>query len=1267
MTPLPNSTLTILAIGEERPDLTTAVELLRRDGYQLIAAFTEVDGRCAFQSTPPDIVLLGPLPAGQDQATLLAFLRASSDSDDLFVLGLAPPDEADGLLELFDDVIELPVTPAKVRRRVETAVRLAEAKSQAQATERHFLELTNALQSGEERYRQMFETNQAVKLIVNPQTGQIVDANQAACDFYGYPREALITLQIAAINTLPPEQIDIEMRNALAQRRRFFNFQHRLASGEIRDVEVYSGPVGSSGQTLLYSIVQDVTDRKEIERALRMKEAALHSAVNALILADLAGRILYVNQAFLDLWGFETESEVLGRDSLTEWGGEAVVSKLARALQSEGSWIGDWSGWRLDGRFLFIEMMANVVRDPQGEPICFLASMIDATERRQAEIALRERESLLRQQLELSLALKEPLTLAETLDISLTAVLNISGMDTAVLHLDSHNGSQVYYKARLPEFEQIAQQQSAQDFTPIQRDLERGPLYLHHQAVNGDSLPIPQGESAVRSMAQIPLYHKGALVGGLILSSVSLDIIPDQPRAALETIANQIGAAVAQAQVEDKLVQLSRVVEQSPASIVITDLNGLIEYINPKFTWLTGYTLEEAKGKRPSILKSGHTDQATYENLWQTILSGNEWQGEFLNVAKNGRQYWESALISPIKNSAGEITHFLAIKEDLTASKQMQKELEQRYRELQTLNRASQVINTSLNVREVLETVLEETRSVLNVTASSVWLLEKESSELVCWQATEPFGQYMNGWRVATGQGLVGWVGRHGESLMLGDMQADPRYYRGLYEQAGTRPRSLLAVPLLIRQEVIGVFQVVDEAGDRFTDHDLRIMQSLAAAAATAIDHARLHEDLKNQYESLKQAQIRLIQSEKLAAIGEIVAGVAHELNNPLAAVVLYSQLMLRKSITPEMERDLNEIVAQARRASSIVRGLLDFARQRPPERKKTLLNELVLSTLQLLAYDLRTHNVVCYTQLDADIPPALVDPHQLQQLFINLINNASQAMLKANQGGSLTIISQLRQRIPRPDSPPEQSVLIIFKDDGPGIPVSLHTRIFDPFFTTKDEGEGTGLGLSMCHGIVMEHGGDIWVESQPGQGATFFVELPLVLVEPTAVSPRLPTGQSELPAAPSPSAIRILVIDDEPSLIQVMTRLLSRQNYRVETAFSGDEGLQKLQKAQYDLIVCDLRMPGMSGIELYQHLLLRFPALSRRVIFTTGDMINASTLDFFQKHDLTYLAKPFEMGDLLNLVTSMAERIQEEALEPNSLPAAPARPGLPDQPPNLH
>jgi PAS domain S-box-containing protein len=1221
------NSVTILALGISTSEFTTVVQLLSQDNYVVYVAHTVADGRRLLAANQPTLILIGELSPGEDHAALLAFLRTAVP--DALLLACAPTDETDPALADFDDVITTPITAAAVRRRVQVAARLQQSNA--------------ALHASEMRFQQTFETNQAIKLIINPENGRIVAANQAACDFYGYSQAELTALRITDINVMPEAEVHQEMQHAKEENRRFFNFRHRLASGEIRHVEVNSGPLQMPDGKFLYSVVQDVTERYRTEQALQESEARYRAVVtatpNAIVMVK-NGRYIFANPASARLLGYNHPDDLINvpvLDTISPAYHELFRQRMTRLAEGEENPPIELQLVHADGSTIWVESTSLNVT-VQGEKVVLIIGR-NVTVQKETLARLRESENLLRQQLELSLSLSAVSGFEATLQTCLAAALSVSGMDTAVLYLhDEHSATpHLSFAARTPELLSHVRQHSQYDIGLVIKDLPQSPAYYNHQELFSSAPPESPFPFSVKVLASIPLHHKGQPLGILGLGSFSLNVIPQQTRTALETIANQIGAVIVQAHAENKLIRLSRAVEQSPVSIVITDLNGRIEYINPKFTQLTGYTPADIIGQNPSVLKSGFTPAEEYAHLWQTIQAGQEWHGEFRNVKKNGEHYWESARISPIVNASGEITHFLAVKEDLTASKQMQMELEKRNRELLLLNRAGRAINSSLDVDKVLMAVLEETRILLNITACSVWLLDETTGELVCHEVTDPLGQIVKGWRLPPGKGLAGWVAQQGVSLVVGNVLTDKRHFAEVDSQTGMKLRSILTVPLLLHEKVIGVFQVVDSAENRFNEHDLEIMESLAAVAANAIEHAHLHESLKKQYQTLQQTQTRLIQSEKLAAIGEIVAGVAHELNNPLAATILYSQLLQRKGVSPELQRDLDQVVSQARRASDIVRGLLDFARQRPPERIETNINAIILSTLSLLAYELRTHNIETYTQLSEEAPPILADPHQLQQVLVNLINNASQAMLAAHKTGHLTITTAVATSAGlKADQPGRPVLRIIIQDDGPGIPAALQLRIFDPFFTTKEEGQGTGLGLAVCHGIITEHGGDIWVESREGQGASFFVELPLISATAVVPTPPLPSTPPRANGSSLNTPHHILVVDDEPSLVQIITRLLRRQNYVVETAENGAEGLERLAQARYDLIICDLRMPGMSGIEFYEEALLSNPRLQHHIIFTTGDTISPSARHFLSHNNLTYLAKPFDINDLLQTIHTL-------------------------------
>jgi PAS domain S-box-containing protein len=363
----------------------------------------------------------------------------------------------------------------------------------------------------------------------------------------------------------------------------------------------------------------------------------------------------------------------------------------------------------------------------------------------------------------------------------------------------------------------------------------------------------------------------------------------------------------------------------------------------------------------------------------------------------------------------------------------------------------------------------------------------------------------------------------------------------------------------------------------------------------------------------------QLIQAEKMAALGQTISGVAHELNNPLATILSWAEQLSTRPLDDDVRSGIAVILGEADRAARIVRNLLTFARKRRSTRAMIDLNRIVGDTLARRAHDQVPARITIDTALALGLPPVLADAHQITQVLLNLLTNAEQAMLSTGEGGNLVVRTWVDVE--------RNAVSLEVTDDGPGIPPEIQSRIFDPFFTTKEVGHGTGLGLSVAYAIVQEHGGRIRVSSTPGHGASFIVELPVSGEERTV--PKVSTGVS----MDAVRGARALLVEDERSLATVVAESLVAAGLVVDHAADGEEALSRLRQNSYDVIVCDLKMPRVDGMTLYRAIAATTPALARRVIFVTGDVAGTDAERFLEDSGCRWLAKPFRLGDLLRAV----------------------------------
>lgn len=413
-----------------------------------------------------------------------------------------------------------------------------------------------------------------------------------------------------------------------------------------------------------------------------------------------------------------------------------------------------------------------------------------------------------------------------------------------------------------------------------------------------------------------------------------------------------------------------------------------------------------------------------------------------------------------------------------------------------------------------------------------------------------------------------------------------------------------------------------------------RISRPVLDSAGARLGRLEIYRDLTTQ----QLFQSKLHKSERLAAIGEKVSDVAHELSNPLTTILGYAQRLLRESEDSAHRDDIQRIFSEADRASSILRQLLGSARETPLERRAIDVNPLVLRTADLQRFLLTSEKIRLELDLAPSLPPVLGDSGQLQQILMNLISNARHALLGEKAGGVISVRTRIAD---------SGRVILEVSDSGPGIPEADRNRIFDPFFTTKPAGIGTGLGLSIVMGLVHQNGGNIRVQSAVAQGATFSIDFPAAEALPALRAPDLPPALSSPPAVLASG--RMLVVEDEPTVAQLIADMLSDLGYSSDVRHDGRRALISALNREYDLIICDMKMPGLDGQHFYRALAEARGALSARFLFVTGDVLGITTQEFLRRHHLPHIAKPFRLEEFAEKIAFVLR--QEAATAPPARP----------------
>lgn len=615
------------------------------------------------------------------------------------------------------------------------------------------------------------------------------------------------------------------------------------------------------------------------------------------------------------------------------------------------------------------------------------------------------------------------------------------------------------------------------------------------------------------------------------------------------------------------------VLEEMADNYFEVDLAGNMMFANDATCRTLGYSADELKGMKYRTFIAEEHREALYRSFNTVYQTGKMLKGVSYDIVrKDGSRGTGDFAVSPRRNEKGEIIGFRGIGRDITERKQAEEALKKSEEKYRTV------------LEEMEEGYYEQdlAGNFTFVNDSITRLLGYSRQELI-------------------GMNYLFYVPEEDRETLFGEWN---RVY-----QSGE--------PMKWRR-----LECVRKDGTRLMGENS--LMPLRDAQGNTVGFRGIIRDITERVQmeaERKDLEFKAQMASRLATVGEMAAGVAHEINNPLTAVIGYAQFVMQEDLPQNVKKDMELINEGAQRVAGIVKRLLAFARQTKPQRDFVNINDVINITLNFRAYHLNTSNIKVTTKLDPDLPITVADGGQLQQVFLNLIINAGTEMKLAHGKGKLQIKTEKV----------EDNIRISFKDDGPGITKENLEKIFNPFFTTRQVGEGTGLGLSICYGIVTEHGGKIWAESKPGKGATFIVELPIV-TEPE----QLPLAEASAEETHKVAKARILVVDDEVTVRDLLKRTLEEEGHKVECVDNAADALELVQKKRYSLILLDVKMPGMSGPELYRRMEKITKSLPRRVVFVTGDVIGTGTQEFLKKTRARYIAKPFDVAQIKKEINSI-------------------------------
>ncbi|HJT00626.1 MAG TPA: GAF domain-containing protein [Terriglobales bacterium] len=652
--------------------------------------------------------------------------------------------------------------------------------------------------------------------------------------------------------------------------------------------------------------------------------------------------------------------------------------------------------------------------------------------------------------------------------------------------------------------------------------------------------------------------------------------------------------------------------EQVQEGVFVADAEGKLLDCNNALVVMLGYeNRQELLALSADALYASPEQRSTLLKAIQTRSYVRSFEVQLKK--KDGSTLSASETSFATRNEAGEITRYQGFLLDMTEKKRAEDEIRRRNLELHALNAIAVVATQSFDLDEILNLTLRQLVNLFGAETGSIYLSDNGSCTLrrrAAWGHRSSTAIRSASTATMPAEFWQGLISSRREMITQNDLPDLPAVASDFVRAEGLR--SWMWVILWSQEQPIGVLGVSSRKEREFTATDEKLMVAIGRQLATTIDKIRLYEETTRAYDDLRRTQEQLLQSEKMSAIGQLIAGVAHELNNPLTAILGYAQLLESEPMDERCLDFVRKLLKQAQRTHRLVQNLLSFARQRTPQKIPVDIRRVVEDSLALRDYDFKRGNIVVQREVAEELPAVTADPHQLEQVFLNIINNAVDAMLEMERGGVLSM------RVYAENG----AVCVEFRDTGRGIVDPK--RIFDPFYTTKPVGKGTGLGLSICYGILKEHGGEIEARNVPEGGAALLVRLP------AAGKPQTVREPSPPPARELVLHGRLLLVDDEEAVLEFEREVLAGAGAEVVTASDPEKARNLLNSGGFDAVILNGSMPnGWSAVQIHGWLAQHHPRIVGKLLFVFSTL-DGETQTFLEQKRISYLVKPFDVADLI-------------------------------------